>query len=61
MKAKLGSKPVLWFLFLFNLIVAISASLIVDGSQGIIAGVVMGVISLGAGSALFRQRRARLA
>ncbi|MFF9772836.1 hypothetical protein ACF1HJ_04015 [Streptomyces sp. NPDC013978] len=33
MKALLGSKPVLWFLFLFNLVVAAVAPLVVDADR----------------------------
>lgn len=56
MKAKLGSKPVLWFLFLFNLVVAVGAIITVDGTQGLVTGVGMGVVALGAGTALLRRR-----
>ncbi|MDX2938194.1 hypothetical protein [Streptomyces ipomoeae] len=56
MKALLGSKPVLWFLFLFNLAVAAVAPFVVDGSQGMATGVGMGVVSLGAGVSLLRGR-----
>ncbi|MDX3690260.1 hypothetical protein PV726_07965 [Streptomyces europaeiscabiei] len=49
MKALLDSKPVLWFLFLFNLTVAAVAPFVVDGVQGMATAVGMGVVSLGAG------------
>ncbi|WP_369230258.1 hypothetical protein AB5J56_04515 [Streptomyces sp. R21] len=54
MKALLSSKPVLWFLFLFNLVVALAAPFVVDGAQGIATSVGMAVVSLGAGVSLFR-------
>ncbi|MFD3931585.1 hypothetical protein [Streptomyces sp. NPDC058614] len=56
MKSLLSSKPVLWFLFLFNLAVAAVAPFAVDGSQGIMTAVGMGVVSLGAGVSLARGR-----
>ncbi|WP_326580282.1 hypothetical protein OG889_21255 [Streptomyces sp. NBC_00481] len=59
MKALLGSKPVLWFLFLFNLAVAAVAPFAVDGAQGIATAVGMGVVSLGAGAGLLRGRGQR--
>ncbi|MDF3141445.1 MULTISPECIES: hypothetical protein [unclassified Streptomyces] len=61
MKALLSSRPVLWFLFLFNAVVAAAAPFAVDGAQGIATGVGMGVVSLGAGSALLRRRNANVA
>ncbi|MCX5349679.1 MULTISPECIES: hypothetical protein [Streptomyces] len=57
MKALLSSKPVLWFLFLFNLVVAAVAPFVVDGGQGVATAVGMGVVSLGAGSALLKGRK----
>ncbi|WP_105971733.1 hypothetical protein [Streptomyces geranii] len=59
MKSLLASKPVLWFLFLFNLAVAAVAPFVVDGSQGVMTGVGMGVVSLGAGVSLFKSRGQR--
>ena len=56
MKALLSSRPVLWFLFLFNLVVAAAAPFVVDGSQGVMTAVGMGVVSLGAGVSLVRDR-----
>ncbi|WP_327316823.1 hypothetical protein [Streptomyces sp. NBC_01235] len=56
MKALLSSRPVLWFLFLFNLAVAAAAPFVVDGSQGVMTAVGMGVVSLGAGVSLVRDR-----
>ncbi|MET7650520.1 MULTISPECIES: hypothetical protein [unclassified Streptomyces] len=59
MKALLSSRPVLWFLFLFNLAVAAVAPFVVDGSQGVMTAVGMGVVSLGAGVGLVRDRSGR--
>ncbi|WP_199848086.1 hypothetical protein [Streptomyces dysideae] len=42
----------------FNLVVALAAPFVVDGAQGIMTSVGMGVVSLGAGSALFRGKKA---
>lgn len=65
-KRLLPSKPVLWFLFLFNLAVAAAAGaagnhLHIDGhtihGAQIAAG--MGVVALGAGAALFLRRGQR--
>ncbi|MEU1518033.1 hypothetical protein ABZ490_38815 [Streptomyces sp. NPDC005811] len=58
MKSLLSSRPVLWFLFLFNLAVAAVAPFVVEGSQGVLTAVGMGVVSLGAGVSLLRGRRA---
>ncbi|WP_133910780.1 hypothetical protein [Streptomyces sp. NBC_00582] len=58
MKSLLSSRPVLWFLFLFNLVVAAAAPFVADGSQGVLTAVGMGVVSLGAGVGLLRGRRA---
>ncbi|WP_406330475.1 hypothetical protein [Streptomyces sp. NBC_00203] len=57
MKSLMSSKPVLWFLFLFNLVVAAAAPFVVDGSQGVMTAVGMGVVSLGAGASLLKGRR----
>lgn len=57
MKALLSSKPVLWFLFLFNLVVAAAAPFVVDGAQGVATAAGMGAVSLGAGSALLEGRK----
>ncbi|MEU5242859.1 hypothetical protein AB0G81_01850 [Streptomyces asoensis] len=59
MKALLPSRPVLWFLFLFNLVVAAAAPFVVDGAQGVLTAAGMGAVSLGAGAGLVRDRRAR--
>jgi hypothetical protein len=57
MKALLSSTPVLWFLFLFNLAVAAVAPFLVDGVQGVMTAVGMGVVALGAGVGLLRGQR----
>ncbi|UGQ12009.1 hypothetical protein LO772_35545 [Yinghuangia sp. ASG 101] len=59
MKSLLANKPALWFLFLFNLVVALLASVAVDGAQGVMTGVGMGVVSVGAGVALLAGRGQR--
>ncbi|NUS11445.1 MAG: hypothetical protein HOY69_21855 [Streptomyces sp.] len=56
MKPLLSSRPVLWFLFLFNLAVAAAAPFVVSGSQAVLTAVGMGVVSLGAGVSLLRTR-----
>jgi hypothetical protein len=59
MKAQLASRPVLWFLFLFNLVVALAAPLIVDTAQGIATSLGMAVVATGAGVGLLRGRGQR--
>lgn len=59
MKTFLSSKPVLLFLFLFNAIVAVTAYVVVDGSQGLATSIGMGVVSLGALGALVGRRARR--
>ncbi|MCX5525533.1 hypothetical protein OG342_22210 [Streptomyces bobili] len=56
MKKLLSSRPALWFLFLFNLSVAAVAPFAIEGSQGVMTAVGMGVVSLGAGVSLIRDR-----
>ncbi|MFE1878693.1 hypothetical protein [Streptomyces diastatochromogenes] len=58
MKSLLNSKPVLWFLFLFNAVVAVAAPFVVDGAQGVATAVGMGVVSVGAGVGLVKGRKA---
>ena len=58
MKSVLTYRPVLRFLFLFNLLVALIVPFTVDGAQGIVASVAMGVVALGAGSALLTKKPA---
>ncbi|WP_405717713.1 hypothetical protein OG607_01550 [Streptomyces sp. NBC_01537] len=57
MKALLSSRPVLWFLFLFNLTVALAAPLIDDSAQGIATSLGMAVVSVGAGLGLLKGRK----
>jgi hypothetical protein len=59
MKSLLSSRPVLWFLFLFNLLVALVTGLAMDSAQGRVTSVSMGLVSLGAGAALYRGRTRR--
>jgi hypothetical protein len=67
MSALLNRKPVLWFLFLFNALVAIAVAaggshLHLDGhslhgSQQVMTAVGMGIVALGAAVGLLRRRR----
>jgi hypothetical protein len=59
MKSLLSSRPVLWFLFSFNLLVAVAAGLVIDGTQGIATSAGMGVVAIGAGAALLTGRARR--
>jgi hypothetical protein len=52
MNSPLSSTPVLWFLFLFNLVVAVAAGFGLDGTQQILTSAGMGVVALGAGAGL---------
>lgn len=54
LKSFLATRPVLWFLFLFNGSVAVCAGLLVHGAQGTGTAIGMGLVSLGAGSGLLR-------
>ncbi|MCX5049895.1 MULTISPECIES: hypothetical protein [unclassified Streptomyces] len=56
MKSLLASKPALWFLFLFSAVVAVVAPFVVDGAQGVMTAVGMGVVTAGAGVGLIRGR-----
>jgi hypothetical protein len=58
-KSLLSSRPVLWFLFLFNLLVALVTGLAMDSAQGRATSVGMGVVALGAGAGLYRGRARR--
>lgn len=55
-KSFLSSRPVLWFLFVFNAVVAAAAGFALDGVQGITAAAGMGLVSLGAGFGLLQSR-----
>jgi len=57
LKSFLASRPVLWFLFLFNGAVAVIAYFALDGVKGIATAVGMGVVSLGAGGGLLRSTK----
>ncbi|MFE6820948.1 hypothetical protein [Streptomyces sp. NPDC057690] len=55
MKDFVASRPVLWFLFLFNAVVAALCSVALDGVKGVAIGTVMGLVSLGAGIGLVKN------
>lgn len=55
-KSFLSSRPVLWFPFLFNGVVAAVAGFALDGVQGITSAAGMGLVSLGAGFGLLQRR-----
>ncbi|MER6492906.1 hypothetical protein [Streptomyces griseorubiginosus] len=59
-KTFLSTRPVLWFLFLFNGGVAAVSYFTMDGAKGIATAAAMGLVSLGAAGGLVagRQRRA---
>ena len=59
LKSWLKTRKVMWFLFLFNLAVAVAAPFVVHGSQGIMTAAGMGLVSLGAGTGLLRNRGSR--
>ncbi|MEV0175833.1 hypothetical protein AB0I00_32560 [Streptomyces sp. NPDC050803] len=54
--SRLASRPVLWFLFLFNAAVAAFSVVAVDGAQGVMTAAGMGAVALGAGLGLLRKR-----
>jgi hypothetical protein len=51
-----SSRPVLWFLVLFNLVAAVAAGLALHGAQRIMTSAAMGVVALGAGAGLVLRR-----
>lgn len=57
-RAFLASRPVLWFLFLFNGAVAVGCYFAIGGVKGMAIAAGMGLVSLGAGSGLLRKPRA---
>jgi hypothetical protein len=57
MTSLLSSKPVLWFLFLFNLVVSVAAGFTLHGEQQVTTSAGMGAVAIGAGAALFLRRR----
>ena len=69
MKSLLSSRPVLWFLFLFNAAVAVAVAVgghhlhlhgqSLHGPLQLMTAVGMGVVALGAGTALARRRTMR--
>ncbi|MGW2824263.1 hypothetical protein ACWC24_25185 [Streptomyces sp. NPDC001443] len=58
-KAFLSTRPVLWFLFLFNGAVATLCAVSLDGMNGIMAAAAMGLVSLGAAGGLVQRHRER--
>ena len=69
MSSLLNRKPVLWFLFLFNLAVALAVAIgghhlhlhgqTLHGSQQLMTSAGMGIVALGAGAALLRRHPKR--
>jgi hypothetical protein len=57
MKSFLKKRSVMWFLFLFNVGVAIVIPFLVHGGAGIGAAVGMGLVGLGAGAGLLTSRK----
>jgi len=60
LKSWLRTRRVMWFLFLFNLGVAIAVPFLVHGGQGVGAAAGMGAVSLGAGLGLLKSRGAHV-
>jgi hypothetical protein len=57
--AFLSSRPTLWFLFLFNGVVAVVCYFALDGVTRIAVTAVMGLVSLGAGAGLLRSPKTK--
>ncbi|MFJ9622988.1 hypothetical protein [Streptomyces sp. NPDC101181] len=58
-KTFLSTRPVLWFLFVFNTAVAFAAPFLVNGPQGVATAIGMGAVALGAYLGLQRERTSR--
>ena len=56
LKSLPSSRPVLWFLALFNLVAAVAAGFGLHGTQQIMTSAGMGVVALGAGTSLVLRR-----
>lgn len=54
MKKLLSTPPVLWSLFLFNLVVAVAVPFVVEGAQGVATSAGMAVVALGAAVGLLK-------
>jgi hypothetical protein len=71
MKSLLSSRPVLWFLFLFNAVVAVAAGVAgphihvgghaMTGGQQVMTAAGMGIVAAGAGIGLLRGRTVAIA
>jgi hypothetical protein len=59
LKSLSSSKPVLWFLFLFNLVVAVVAGFVLHGAQQLTTSAGMGAVALGAGAGLLLRAAAQ--
>lgn len=57
MKSLLSSRPVLWFLFTFNLVLALAAGIGMHGPTRVPTSLGMAAVALGAGAGLRRGRR----
>ncbi len=57
LKSFLAQRKVLWFLFVVNLNAAVAAYLFLDGAKGLMTGLGLGVVALGAGAGLVTRRR----
>ena len=56
LKSLPSSRPLLWFLVLFNLAAAVAAGLNLHGPQQLMTSAGMGVVALGAGAGLVQRR-----
>ena len=55
----LSSKPVLWFLSVFNLVAAVAAGVALHGAQQVMTSAGLGAVAIGAAAALFLKRGQR--